>query len=87
MPAVQPKFSDTPAPEVRPAPDLGAHTDEVLRQLAGLSAERIAKLRVAGTILSRELEKRCSAGRARSTAQLDHRDRVIDQIQSQHRRG
>ncbi|MFI1358231.1 CaiB/BaiF CoA transferase family protein [Streptomyces sp. NPDC020898] len=50
MPAPQPRFSDTPAPLVRPAPGLGAHTDEVLREYVGLSDQQIAELRAAGTI-------------------------------------
>jgi formyl-CoA transferase len=50
MPAVQPRFSGTPSPQIRPAPSLGAHTDEVLRELAGLSAGQIAELRQAGTV-------------------------------------
>jgi formyl-CoA transferase len=50
MPAVQPRFSATPSPEIRPAPALGAHTDDVLRELAGLSTGQIAELRQAGTV-------------------------------------
>jgi formyl-CoA transferase len=50
MPAVQPRFSGTPSPQIKPAPALGADTDEILRQLAGLSAGRIAELRQAGTV-------------------------------------
>ncbi|WP_457967153.1 CoA transferase [Arthrobacter sp. D1-29] len=50
MPAPQPRFSRTPAPVMRPAPELGFHTDEVLGELIGLSAEQIAGLRKAGTI-------------------------------------
>lgn len=50
MPAPQPRFSRTPAPVMRPAPGLGFHTDEVLGELLGLSAEQIAGLRKAGTI-------------------------------------
>ena len=50
MPAVQPQFSGTPSPEIRPAPALGADTDEVLRELAGLSAGQIAELRSSGTV-------------------------------------
>lgn len=50
MPAVQPRFSGTPAPQIKPAPGLGAHTDEVLGELAGLSAGQIAELRQAGTV-------------------------------------
>lgn len=50
MPAVQPRFSGTPSPQIKPAPALGAHTDAILRELAGLSAGRIAELRQAGTV-------------------------------------
>lgn len=50
MPAVQPRFSGTPSPQIRPAPALGADTDEVLRELAGLSPGQIAELRQAGTV-------------------------------------
>jgi crotonobetainyl-CoA:carnitine CoA-transferase CaiB-like acyl-CoA transferase len=50
MPAVQPRFSGTPSPQIRPAPALGADTEEVLRELVGLSAGQIAELRQAGTV-------------------------------------
>lgn len=50
MPAVQPRFSGTPSPQIKPAPALGSHTDEILRELAGLSAGQIAELRQAGTV-------------------------------------
>jgi len=50
MPAVQPRFSGTPSPQIRPAPQLGADTDEILRQLAGLTNGQIAELRQAGTV-------------------------------------
>lgn len=50
MPAPQPRFGGTPAPPVQPAPALGADTDDVLRELAGLSAEQIAKARESGVI-------------------------------------
>jgi crotonobetainyl-CoA:carnitine CoA-transferase CaiB-like acyl-CoA transferase len=38
-------FSGTPATIRRPPPTLGQHTDEVLRNELGLTAERIAALR------------------------------------------
>lgn len=50
MPAVQPRFSGTPSPQIKPAPALGADTDEILRELAGLSVGQIAELRQAGTV-------------------------------------
>ncbi|WP_198084953.1 CaiB/BaiF CoA-transferase family protein [Variovorax sp. E3] len=50
MPAVQPRFSGTPSPQIKPAPALGADTDEILRELAGLSVRQIAELRQAGTV-------------------------------------
>jgi crotonobetainyl-CoA:carnitine CoA-transferase CaiB-like acyl-CoA transferase len=34
----------------RPAPRLGEHTDEVLQQLLGLPAERVAELRRQGVV-------------------------------------
>jgi CoA:oxalate CoA-transferase len=43
------KFPDSPAPPRRPAPELGAHTDEVLGEL-GLSAAEITQLRATGVI-------------------------------------
>lgn len=49
MQAPQPKFSGTPPPEVRAAPGLGEHTDEVLREF-GIPAERIAELRSTGIV-------------------------------------
>jgi formyl-CoA transferase len=43
------RFSDTPAGAVRPAPTLGEHTDEVLRQ-AGVPEQEIADLRGKGVV-------------------------------------
>ena len=42
------RLSETPGAVRTPAPTLGEHTDEVLRQLLGLRAEEIADLRAAG---------------------------------------
>lgn len=50
MQGVVPRLSDTPGSIRSPAPELGAHTDEVLSELLGLSAERIAALRAAGVV-------------------------------------
>lgn len=50
MPAPQPRFSGTPAPPMQAAPALGADTDDVLREVAGLSPEEIAAGRNSGTI-------------------------------------
>ena len=44
------RLSETPGAVRTPAPTLGEHTDEVLRQLLGLPAEEIADLRAAGAI-------------------------------------
>jgi CoA:oxalate CoA-transferase len=41
------KFSATPGTIERAAPMLGEHTDEILREYLGYSADRIAKLRAA----------------------------------------
>ncbi|MBS0519764.1 MAG: CoA transferase [Proteobacteria bacterium] len=38
-------FSDTPVDDTRPPPSLGEHTDEVLRQIAGLGDSEIGALR------------------------------------------
>jgi CoA:oxalate CoA-transferase len=44
------KLSETPGEVYAPAPMLGQHTDEVLRDLLGYSAEQIAKLKTDGVI-------------------------------------
>ena len=44
------QFSGTPLGVRRRAPELGEHTDEALREVAGLSAEEIARLRAAGAL-------------------------------------
>jgi crotonobetainyl-CoA:carnitine CoA-transferase CaiB-like acyl-CoA transferase len=38
-------FSDTPVDDTRPPPSLGEHTDEVLKEIAGLGADEIRALR------------------------------------------
>jgi formyl-CoA transferase len=50
MQNVSPKLSDTPG-EVRwVGPELGEHTDEVLSQTLGMSADEIAALRASGVV-------------------------------------
>jgi len=44
------RLSDTPSVELRPAPTLGQHTDEILEEL-GYPPERIAMLRETEVIL------------------------------------
>ena len=44
------KLSETPVSYRRPPPRLGQHTDEVLRELLGLSDADLARLRAAGVI-------------------------------------
>jgi formyl-CoA transferase/CoA:oxalate CoA-transferase len=44
------RLSETPGSVRTPAPTLGEHTDEVLRDLVGLSSEEVGALRAAGAI-------------------------------------
>ncbi len=50
MPGVVPKLSDTPGEVKWPAPPLGADTDDVLRRLADVDDDELARLRAAGVI-------------------------------------
>lgn len=50
MTGVVPKFSDTPGKVRRPGPALGADTDDVLRDVAGLTDADIEALRAAGLL-------------------------------------
>ena len=52
------RLSATPASMRAAAPELGQHTDEVLRDLLGLSSEEIAALSAAGVIRSKVAEKK-----------------------------
>ncbi|MDR7409284.1 MAG: CoA transferase [Armatimonadota bacterium] len=45
-----PRLAETPLPVPGPAPELGEHTDHVLQELLGLSAEDVARLREAGVV-------------------------------------
>lgn len=45
-----PRLDGTPLPPPGPAPELGQHTDEVLRELLGLKPEEIRHLREAGVV-------------------------------------
>jgi crotonobetainyl-CoA:carnitine CoA-transferase CaiB-like acyl-CoA transferase len=59
------RLSDTPGNVRRPAPRLGEHTDEVLRERLGLSDDDLAALRRSGAI---------GAGRSRRPREGEHRD-------------
>ena len=50
LPGIPVKFGGTPARVQGPPPGLGQHTDEVLRELLGLSPEAIAELRASGAL-------------------------------------
>ncbi len=50
FPGLPIKLSATPATYERPAPGLGQHNEEILREMLGLSANDIEELRVAGII-------------------------------------
>jgi crotonobetainyl-CoA:carnitine CoA-transferase CaiB-like acyl-CoA transferase len=50
IPAMIPKLSDTPGETLWPGPALGAHNDEILGEMLGMSADAIAKLKEAGDI-------------------------------------
>lgn len=50
MQAPVPRLESTPLPNPGPAPQLGEHTEAVLRDLLGLSAEEVERLREAGVV-------------------------------------
>ncbi|MER3456235.1 MAG: formyl-CoA transferase [candidate division GAL15 bacterium] len=50
MQAPTPRLEATPLPSPGPAPELGQHTEEVLQELAGLSAQEVAALRRGGVV-------------------------------------
>jgi len=50
MQGVFPKLSATPGAVRWPGPALGEHSEAVLRDLAGIDAEALARLRVAGVV-------------------------------------
>ena len=52
MAGVVPKLSRTPGTIRHPGPELGEHTESVLRELAKCSTDEIASLRDAGVIES-----------------------------------
>ena len=50
MPGLPIKLSDTPGEVFRAAPLLGQHTEEILAELLGFSADRVAALRASHAI-------------------------------------
>jgi crotonobetainyl-CoA:carnitine CoA-transferase CaiB-like acyl-CoA transferase len=50
LPGIPVKFAGTPARVQGPPPTLGQHTDEVLRDVLGLSPAAIAELRASGAL-------------------------------------
>jgi CoA:oxalate CoA-transferase len=50
VPALPPRFSETPTRVDRPAPRLGEHTADVLVRLAGLSLEEVERLAAEGVV-------------------------------------
>jgi crotonobetainyl-CoA:carnitine CoA-transferase CaiB-like acyl-CoA transferase len=50
LPALAPRLADTPGGTSWPGPPLGAHNDEVYREVLGLGAADLAALRANGTI-------------------------------------
>lgn len=50
LPAITPVLSGTPGATLWAGPDLGQHTEEVLREELGMSGAEIAKLRSCGAI-------------------------------------
>jgi crotonobetainyl-CoA:carnitine CoA-transferase CaiB-like acyl-CoA transferase len=50
IPAMVPKLSDTPGRTDWPGPEVGEYNDEIYRDLLGLSADEISKLREQGVI-------------------------------------
>lgn len=45
MPGIMPKFSETPGEIKWPGPELGAHNEEVYKELLGMSDEKLARLK------------------------------------------
>lgn len=52
MAGIVPRFAETPGAVRFPGAPLGAHTEEVLRQVVGVSDEELAQLRAAGVVPS-----------------------------------
>ncbi len=50
IPAILPKLADTPGATTWPGPEIGSHSDEVLRDVLGLSVQEIAGLRGRGVV-------------------------------------
>ena len=50
LPGIPVKFGGTPAAVQGPPPNVGQHTDEVLRDMLGLSPSAIVELRASGAL-------------------------------------
>ncbi|MFT6890185.1 MAG: crotonobetainyl-CoA:carnitine CoA-transferase CaiB-like acyl-CoA transferase, partial [Halioglobus sp.] len=50
MQASQPRLSESPAITLKPAPDLGQHTDKVMKNWLDLDEEKLEQLRRNNTI-------------------------------------
>lgn len=57
------RLSDTPGAIRRPAPRLGEHSEEILRERLGMTGAEIGRLRAAGVIATFERDEPRSAGR------------------------
>jgi len=50
IPSIAPRLEETPGRTDRPGPQLGEHTDQILKALLGLDDKALARLRDLGAI-------------------------------------